>query len=122
MFALEPIAVVTPIFRVILIPIAERAAPSARFSRGFVPCRLSDDGPGASRTISTGRHPKPITLADIRFIRFRFIANPVLESRNSGIVVGSRPVDKIVRQFALQCFAEGPNESSMGLMSGPGPS
>jgi len=31
------------------------------FTRGFVPWRLSDDGPGASRTVSMGRHPKPST-------------------------------------------------------------
>jgi hypothetical protein len=29
------------------------------------PWRLSADGPGASRTISMGRHPKPITKGDI---------------------------------------------------------
>ena len=50
-----------------IIPITERAAPSAHFTRGFVPWRLSDDGPGASRTISMSRHPKPITKA----VKFR---------------------------------------------------
>src|SRR5262245_10487819 len=29
--------------------------------RGFVLWRLSDDGPGASRIIAIGRHPKPFT-------------------------------------------------------------
>ncbi len=52
MLALERIAIVAHIFRVAQIPIAERAAPSAHFTRGFVPWRLSDDGPGASRTVS----------------------------------------------------------------------
>jgi hypothetical protein len=61
---LERIAIVARTFRVTKIPIAERAAPSAHISRGFVPWRLSDDGPSASRTVSMGRHPKPITLPD----------------------------------------------------------
>src|SRR5437667_7470698 len=52
LLALERIAIVAHIFRVAQIPIAERAAPSAHFTRGFVPWRLSDDGPGASRTVS----------------------------------------------------------------------
>ena len=59
MLALQRIAIVAHTFRVTQIPIAERAAPSAHFTRGFVPWRLSDDGPGASRTVSMGRHPKP---------------------------------------------------------------
>jgi hypothetical protein len=61
LLALERIAIPPHTFRVTQIPIAERAAPSAHFTRGFVPWRLSDDGPGASRTVSMGRHPKPIT-------------------------------------------------------------
>ncbi|HUJ83933.1 MAG TPA: hypothetical protein VLW83_18765, partial [Candidatus Acidoferrales bacterium] len=61
MLALEPIAVVARTFRLTQIPIAERTAPSVHFTRGFVPWRLSDDGPGASRTVSMGRHPKPST-------------------------------------------------------------
>ena len=65
MLALERIPIVGRTFRVTQIPIAERAAPSAHFTRGFVPWRLSDDGPGASRTISMSRHPKPITPPDI---------------------------------------------------------
>src|SRR5262249_3199822 len=48
------------------IPIAEPAAPSAHFTRGFVLWRLSDDGRAESRTISIGRHPKPSTEAVIR--------------------------------------------------------
>jgi len=65
LLALERIPIVGRTFRVTQIPIAERAAPSAHFTRGFVPWRLSDDGPGASRTISMSRHPKPITPPDI---------------------------------------------------------
>ena len=33
--------------------------------RGFLHWRLSDDGPGASRIVPGGRHPKPFTQADI---------------------------------------------------------
>jgi hypothetical protein len=42
-----------------------REAPSVRISRGFLPWRLSDDGPGASLIVATGRHPKPFTGAAI---------------------------------------------------------
>jgi len=66
LLALKPIAILAHTFRVTQIPIAEPAAPSAHFTRGFVPWRLSDDGPGASRTVSMGRHPKPCTTPDIR--------------------------------------------------------
>ena len=31
--------------------------------RGFLPWTLSDDGPGAYRTIAIGRRPKPFTIA-----------------------------------------------------------
>src|SRR6516165_7287231 len=55
LLALKPIAILAHTFRVTQIPIAEPAAPSAHFTRGFVPWRLSDDGPGASRTASMGR-------------------------------------------------------------------
>src|SRR5882757_5029727 len=34
-------------------------------SRGFLHWRLSDDGPGASRIVAMGRHPKTFTKADI---------------------------------------------------------
>jgi hypothetical protein len=45
------------------IPIARGTiAPSPR---GFLPWRLSDDGPGASRIVPMGRHPKPFTEADV---------------------------------------------------------
>jgi hypothetical protein len=58
--ALERTPIAARTFRVTQIPIAEPAAPSAHFTRGFVPWRLSDDGRAASRTISIGRHPKPL--------------------------------------------------------------
>jgi hypothetical protein len=38
--------------------------PSYPTSRAFLHWRLSDDGPGASRIIPIGRHPKPFTCAD----------------------------------------------------------
>jgi hypothetical protein len=63
--ALERIPIVAHTFLVTQIPIAERAAPSAHFTRAFVPWRLSDDGRGARRSISIGRHPKPCTKAAI---------------------------------------------------------
>ena len=37
----------------------------AQSTRGFVLWRLPDAGPGARRSISHGRHPKPCTGADI---------------------------------------------------------
>src|SRR6267143_875765 len=46
------------------IPIASDAPPR-HTSRGFLHWRLSDDGPGASRIVPDGRHPKPFTEADI---------------------------------------------------------
>jgi hypothetical protein len=33
--------------------------------RGFLPWRLSDDGPGASRIVAMGRDPKPFTTTDV---------------------------------------------------------
>jgi hypothetical protein len=42
------------------IPIAP-AAPPPPISRGFLPWRLSDTGPGACRPVAMGRHPKPFT-------------------------------------------------------------
>src|SRR5207237_408323 len=33
-------------------------------SRGFLPWRLSDDGPSASRIVAMGRRPKPFTRTD----------------------------------------------------------
>ena len=76
--ALERIAIVAHTFRITQIPIAERAAPSMHFTRGFVPWRLSDDGPGASRTVSMGRHPKPITTTDIAKILRHVRLVPIL--------------------------------------------
>ncbi len=45
------------------IPIAI-AARSRSTSRGFLPWRLSDDGPGTRRIVVMGRHPKPFTEPD----------------------------------------------------------
>ena len=44
------------------IPIGQNLRSS---SRGFVPWRLSDAGPGASGCACDGRHPKPYALRDI---------------------------------------------------------
>jgi hypothetical protein len=44
------------------IPIA-LAAPACPTTRGFLPWRLSDAGPGACLTVAMGRHPKPFTIA-----------------------------------------------------------
>jgi len=33
-------------------------------TRGFLPWRLSDTGPGTSPTVAMGRHPKPFTLRE----------------------------------------------------------
>src|SRR5580692_13226561 len=38
--------------------------PPRHTSRGFIHWRLSDDGPGASRIVPIGRHPKPFTEGD----------------------------------------------------------
>jgi hypothetical protein len=65
LLALKRIAIVARTFRITQITIAERAAPSEHISRGFVLWRLSDDGPGARRSISIGRHPKPSTISDM---------------------------------------------------------
>jgi hypothetical protein len=43
-------------------------------TRGFLPWRLSDTGPGACRIAAMGRHPKPFTKAGL--------APPVLPGRN----------------------------------------
>ena len=51
------------------IPIA-LAAPSCLTSRGFLPWRLSDTGPGACRTVVMGRHPKPFTKEHTIYVRF----------------------------------------------------
>ena len=40
--------------------------PSHSTSRAFLHWRLSDDGPGASRIVPVGRHPKPFTKAAMR--------------------------------------------------------
>src|SRR6202011_4373502 len=63
--SLERIAILAPTVRVTLIPIAERAAPSAHITRGFVLWRLSDAGHCPRGTILLGRHPKPSTNPDV---------------------------------------------------------
>ena len=47
------------------IPIAF-AAPPCLTSRGFLPWRLSEAGPGACRAVAMGRHPKPFSEAGVR--------------------------------------------------------
>src|SRR5882762_2116175 len=39
--------------------------PSSPTSRAFLHWRLSDDGPGASRIVPIGRHPKPFTETEV---------------------------------------------------------
>ena len=46
------------------IPIASDAPPRP-ISRGFLPWRFADAGPGARGAAVMGRHPKTFTLADI---------------------------------------------------------
>jgi len=59
-----------------------------------------------------------VPLADVRYIRFRFSADPIRECRNSGIAVGSRPVDKIVGKLAIDCVAERTNEAARRQIQG----
>ena len=94
MLALERIAIVAHIFRVAQIPIAERAAPSAHFTRGFVPWRLSDDGPGASRTVSMAVIRNPSQQAT-----FKRDGNPRLASTLAAALVNGQRADKL--QFRL---------------------
>jgi hypothetical protein len=56
---------------------------------------------------------------DIRSIRFRFSADPILERRTSGIAVGSERVDKIVRKLAVHCVAERTNEAARHSRNAP---
>ena len=65
LLALQRTAIVARSSRVTRIPIAERAAPSAHITRGFVLWRLSDAGHRAHGTVVHGRHPKPRTQADM---------------------------------------------------------
>src|SRR5215470_11752783 len=67
LLALQRTAIVARSSRVTLIPIAERAAPSAHITRGFVLWRLSDAGHRAHGTVVHGRHPKPCTETDILY-------------------------------------------------------
>src|SRR6267378_6429868 len=67
------------------IPIASDAPPR-HTSRGFLHWRLSDDGPGASRIVPDGRHPKPFTEAAIA----------KRESATSPLFAGHYPSSKVV--------------------------
>src|SRR6266704_5392710 len=40
-------------------------APSRPTSRGFLPWRFADAGPGVRGAVIMGRHPKPFTLAEV---------------------------------------------------------
>ena len=44
---------------------ARRIAAIAKLPRGFLPWRLSHAGPGASRIVPMGRHPKPFTKGEV---------------------------------------------------------
>ena len=61
------------------IPIGQNLRSS---SRGFVPWRLSDAGPGASGCACDGRHPKPYTGAEV---------HPVSTLQDYGITLVARP-------------------------------
>src|SRR5262252_3162891 len=99
LLALERIPIVARTFPLTQIPIAEPAAPSAHFTRGFVLWRLSDDGRAASRTISIGRHPKPSTKA----VRFRpskcFQVCPTKQTQ--GVYDEHTPSSDVPSEFAL---------------------
>ena len=55
------------------IPIGQNLRSS---SRGFVPWRLSDAGPGASGCACDGRHPKPFTSTDVSWFTSSFRGMP----------------------------------------------
>jgi hypothetical protein len=57
-------------------------------------------------------------LADVRSIRFRFSADPILERRNSRIAVGSGWVDKKLGKLAVHCGAERTNEAARRQIQG----
>jgi hypothetical protein len=59
-----------------------------------------------------------LPLADVRYIRFRFSTDPILECRNSGIAVGSGPVAKRVGKLAIQRVAERTNEAARREIQG----
>jgi hypothetical protein len=42
---------------------SQRRRPGVPTPRGFLPWRLSDDGPSATPIVAMGRHPKPFTIA-----------------------------------------------------------
>lgn len=51
-------------------------------------------------------------LAKIRFIRFRFSADPILELRNSWIAASCERVDKIVGKLTIHCVPERTDEAA----------
>ncbi len=51
-------------------------------SRGFVPWRLSDAGPGASDCVCDSRHPKPFTRPDLRLWPFPSLYSCLLADRS----------------------------------------
>jgi hypothetical protein len=65
-----------------LVPTHKVAAlqPAARVSRAFLPWRLSDDDPSASRIVAMGRHPKPFTRTDMlsRKAQLDFVSSAVI--------------------------------------------
>src|ERR1700704_6372608 len=50
--------------------------PSHPTSRAFLHWRLSDDGPGASRIVPDGRHPKPFTDSEVDLADADFCFTP----------------------------------------------
>src|SRR5262245_5273819 len=46
----------------------EIAALACLTTRGFLPWRLSDAGPGACGIVAMGRHPKPFTEAEVELV------------------------------------------------------
>src|SRR5258708_17432794 len=103
------------------IPIASDAPPR-HTSRGFLHWRLSDDGPGASRIVPVGRHPKPFTKAALTAPKSDFRCTPEsglkldsaqcpgsVESRCDAVALGSNisVAAPFVRRF-LTCSTMAP--------------
>jgi hypothetical protein len=88
--------------------------PSSPTSRAFLHWRLSDDGPGASRIVPIGRHPKPFTNSEVgarrREVRFapknrhRRTRWPGLHPANLSRD-GPDPEDLFVRQVRRACYS-----------------
>ena len=66
-----------------------RPAPSFT-SRGFLPWRLSDDGPSARRIVARGRHPKPFTTAEVKPLHRDGLYSRPSDFRRAGRSLGSR--------------------------------